>query len=286
MSCNKKDDNSHELLPKTEDAPLPKSSDANIPLQGKTIAFMGGSQCQHAFESISPFFFSEFPLREALVQQEVKELRIVAKSGAGIARPEYTSRFSINVSKQALNLMLEEALDIYVVWIQTNDFTGSIAPLDYPTPLGELTDNPQIEDIVNDRQTFLGGLNFIVQILRAKNPQAKILLISPTRSIFDYRHGENDKGFTTSDIPFDGKTLYRYVKAMQAFADYQQLPFLDLFTTDNINIEGLSAEEIEALWLQTHMDAVHLAPSGYAALVDKIINFIKEKGAISEDEYE
>ena len=246
------------------------------PMSDMRIAFLGGSQCMHGFKSTSSFQSESFPLKDKVMERfGLKEgnLEVVAMEGAGAARPEFSNSGTMNLCRQALMLTQRKACDVYVIWLQSNDYTGS-GNMMYPAAIGNVTDGPSSEDVRNDRETFYGGLNYSINTLRAKNPQARILLISPTRCILHY-YLEGDRGYLVGERTEGGEeTLYIYVKAFHDYADYHHLPFLDLFVDTDFNLGGKVHEEARAIWLQHHTDGTHLNAAGYAVLADKIVNFI------------
>lgn len=240
------------------------------------IAFLGGSQCMHGFKSTPSFQSESFPLKDKVMERfGLKEgnLEVVAMEGAGAARPEFNNSGTMNLCRQAMTLTQRKACDVYVIWLQTNDYTGSGNML-YPTEIGKVTDEPGSADVSNDNVSFCGGLNYTINTLRNKNPLARILLISPTRTCYDFTLGATDRGYVTEQILDGEDTLYRYVVAMKEYADYHSLPFLDLFTNGGISLGNKRGKEAMYIWQQTHYDSTHLNPNGYARLADKIVHFI------------
>ncbi len=245
-------------------------------LAGKRVAFLDGSQCVHAFEDPGTGQYTWQPLRERLVNRlgvRNEDIEVVAMEGAGVARPEFSSPAAMNLCRQALTMVQREACEVYVIWLQTNDYTGSGNML-YPTEIGKVTDEPGSADVSNDNVSFCGGLNYTINTLRNKNPLARILLISPTRTCYDFTLGATDRGYVTEQTLDGENTLYRYVVAMKEYADYHSLPFLDLFTNGGISLGNKRGKEAMFIWQQTHYDSTRLNPNGYARLADKIVHFI------------
>ena len=250
------------------------------------IAFLGGSQCLHGFRGTSTYTYDSFPLKDKLLERlGIKEenLEVVAMEGAGAARPEFSNPAAMNLCRQAKELAGRAPCDIYVIWLQTNDYTGS-GNMPYPVEIGNYEDAPSDGDIANDRETFFGALNYTIATLRSINPKAKILLLSPTRCILQfYSLGEDERGYIASEYTGERENLYHYVKAMQDYAQYHSLPFLNLFTNTGISIGNKKGEAAKNIWLMYHLDGTHLNPLGYDKLSDKIVNFIEEEGAKADN---
>ena len=167
------------------------------------IAFLGGSQCLHGFRGTSTYTYNSFPLKSKLLERlgiTEENLEVVAMEGAGAARPEFSNPVAQNLCRQAKELAKRAPCDIYVIWLQTNDYTGS-GNLPYSVKLGHYEDAPSDDDIANDRETFFGALNYTIGTLRSINPEAKVLLLSPTRCILQfYSLGEDEGGMLQVNI--------------------------------------------------------------------------------------
>lgn len=246
------------------------STDTNRQLQGVKVGILGGSQCYGAFNKSSDT--DKLPIKTKL-ESAGATLSVTAVNGAGVGTPNDNR----NICYQAKNI---EACDIYVIWLQTNDYTGIQQDqqwLRYPTKLGNVSDVITDNDIANDNYTFQGALYYIVNTLLSKNSKAKILFITPTKCIIGnggYKPTNtgcikslDNNTYSCNVLGYNIGTLYNYVKALQDWCEYYDYPCLDLFNG------GLGITP-QVIWNETHKDGTHLNDKGYELLSNKIVNFI------------
>jgi lysophospholipase L1-like esterase len=118
--------------------------------------------------------------------------------------------------------------DIYTIFLGTNDWWQG-------RPVGT------IDHYKNDSgsSTLFGAFRVIINQLRALNPDARIILITPLqRSDFVYiKNGENKAWGSYRDK--SGQSLAQFANAIIALAKYEKLSVIDLYHKSGINQKNM-----------------------------------------------
>ena len=135
-----------------------------------------------------------------------------------------------------------ETFDIYCLSCTLND------PITYTTDLGNISDafpyaknedgSPDLSD--NALKTMSGGLNYSIQRIYEKNPNAKIVIgtMNKAFSTEDYTNGlGKDAGWNPSDTTKNSKgfTYYQYYQRVKDIAEMWGLPVVDVYGDSGIN---------------------------------------------------
>lgn len=138
--------------------------------------------------------------------------------------------------------------DLFSLLTCTNDFKLN-------TSVGVL------DDYINNtgRTTFYGALREFIDRVYELNPNAKIVLIGTGQ--------RNNASYTSWSTNTAGHKLRDYIEALKTVANYESLPFVDLFYEANINMRNVS--------LYT-TDGLHYNDLGYKMITPSIINGIKK----------
>lgn len=138
--------------------------------------------------------------------------------------------------------------DLFSLLTCTNDFKLN-------TPIGVM------DDYINNtgRTTFYGALREFIDRVYELNDSAKIVLIGTGQ--------RNNAGYTSWSTNSANHKLRDYIEALKTVANYESLPFVDLFNEANINMRNVS--------LYT-TDGLHYNALGYKAITPSIIQGIKK----------
>lgn len=132
----------------------------------------------------------------------------------GVYNDEYLEERS--VIKQIENAEISNG-DLAIIFAGSNDYKSGAA---------KIGNNHDINDY-----SFKGALNTCIEKLMKKNPNIKVLIVSP---LFRARLAAND--YRNSDETAINELYLRdYSNAMKEVADYNHIPFLDLHSSGMIN---------------------------------------------------
>lgn len=162
----------------------------------------------------------------------------------GVYGDEFLSERS--VIKQIENAQISNG-DLAIIFAGSNDYKSGVATI------GNDTDT-------ND-YSFKGALNTCIRKIMEKNPEIKLLIVTP---LFRARLDADD--FRNSDdTPINELTLRDYVNAMNDIAEYNHIPYLDLHSQGMINKYNFTVYLKDRLYLN---DAGHdmIANKIFAAL--------------------
>jgi len=118
--------------------------------------------------------------------------------------------------------------DVYSVFLGTNDWWGG-------RPIGTLN------DYTNNKgnNTIYGSFRIIVNKLRALNPEAKIVLITPMqRNDFVYIADHNNNAYGSYKEK-NGQSLEAVANAVDSIAAYEKIPVVDLYHNNKLGIKNL-----------------------------------------------
>lgn len=113
-----------------------------------------------------------------------------------------------------------------------------------------------------NKNNFYGSYKIVINELRTRCPNAKIMLMTPLQNV-DYNASNEDTKRNGA-----GKHLIDYVNAVKELADCYNLPCLDLYNESGVNVDTLS----------TYLsDGVHPTQEFYnEKLAPQIAQFIKD----------
>ncbi len=134
---------------------------------------------------------------------------------------------AIGIAKQIDNLGLTKT-DIYSVLLGTNDWWGGL-------PLGT------IDDYKNDTglNTVCGAYRIIIGKIRALNPNAKIILITPLqRGDFVYI-ADSHNNATGSYNAKNGQQLSQFAAAVNEIGSYEHFKVVDLYNKSGIKVRNV-----------------------------------------------
>lgn len=118
--------------------------------------------------------------------------------------------------------------DIYSVFLGTNDWWAG-------RPLGTITDYKQN----SGNSTFYGSYRFIINKLRALNPQAQIILVTPMQRVdFVYLKDMKNNAWGSYKQK-NGQSLSQFADAVKEIGQYEQLNVIDLFNEKKLALKHL-----------------------------------------------
>lgn len=161
-------------------------------------------------------------LSEGYLTRVVKSLPYIHYINKG-----YNGWTSGGIAQQIESLGLVKA-DIYTIFLGTNDWWQG-------RPVGSLTD---YKDNTGNA-TIYGSFRIIINKIRALNPQAKIVLITPMQRVdFVYLFDKKNNAYG-SYKPKNGQTLESIANAVDSIANYEHISVSDLYHNHAIKIEKL-----------------------------------------------
>lgn len=225
---------------------------AKGPWAGKTVAFVG--------DSITAGTNCEGDTYWQLLQEslELGSAEVLATAGSCISS---TSDYG-NENDPLINRYndIPEA-DLITIFMGTNDYG-------HDTPLGTIDDTSDV--------SFYGALNVIIPALQAKQPNAKIVFITPI-----HRYGFGINSATGEEHTFDsvpngaGYTLEDYVNAIKAVCEKYNVSVIDLYTELELDP---SAEETREYYME---DGLHPNTAGHRLIseyLEHAIELLAETG--------
>jgi hypothetical protein len=242
---------------------------AGNPNSGKSIAILGDSVAAGTLAERS---------KSRLRGMLGSKVDTYAQGGAGwgiTATPSWATSNNISGVYQVNELAQPgaETYDIYLLSTTLNDpitHQSAIGTIDMCVPYAvDGAGNPDLTD--PDLDTMLGALNFAIQRIYDKNPNAKIVIgtmnksfLTSTTSGFGLAAGHDPSDTTTNS---HGSTYYAYVQAVRSLGDKWGIPIADIYGKSNINQLNKS---------ETMADQYHPTVEGYRRIwsvwVDAILN--------------
>jgi lysophospholipase L1-like esterase len=133
---------------------------------------------------------------------------------------------AIRIAEKIEELKIEKA-DLYTVFLGTNDWWGGKA-------LGSLADYEKS----TGTGTVNGAFRVIINKLKALNPDAKIILITPMqRGDFVYLANMKNNAFG-SYKPKNGQSLEQFVEAIKAIGKRENLAVVDLYHNKKLSVKN------------------------------------------------
>jgi len=240
----------------------------NQPRVNSSIVVCGDSVSQNAPSEIG---------KERLRNEYGCNVETYGVGGSGWAINSYLSgTYTNNVSGvyqiEELVKPTSDVFDIYCLSATVND------PITHQKAIGSLTDcvpylkigsDPDLTDPNLD--TMLGGLNFSIQRIYEKNPNARIVIatmnkvfLTNTSSGYSLEAGYDPNDTSTNS---HGSTYYEYVEAVRSLGNRWGIPIVDIYGESGINELNKS---------ENMFDSYHPKEAGYESMwslwIDKIIN--------------
>ena len=152
------------------------------------------------------------------VQEKVPGIRYINKG--------YNGWTAVRVAEEVDDLGLERA-DVYSVFLGTNDWWQG-------KPVGSIRD---YEHRAGAR-TFFGAYRIIIEKIRALNPDARIILITPMqRGDFVYINDHKNQAYGSYKEKAD-QSLSSFVAAVRAIGELEHFPVVDLYHDSGMTIEN------------------------------------------------
>ncbi len=214
-------------------------------LQGKTVAFLGDSITEGYGTSGAG---ARYDTRgsEALGFRPLN----YGIGGTRIAHQHRASekpRWDLYFCGRAYNLAPEA--DLILVFGGTNDYGHGDAPFG------------TLEDTSPD--TFCGGVDFLMNLLRELYPQSRLAFLTPIR-----RQGDEAPAIHPYKQP-DARPLWDYAQVILEKGRQYGIPVLDAYHGLNINPNR------EADYIAYTMDGLHLNDAGHAELARLVEAFLR-----------
>lgn len=134
---------------------------------------------------------------------------------------------AVRIASEIEKLGLEKA-DIYSVFLGTNDWWRG-------GPLGSMNDYKNNTGIA----TVYGAFRIITDKLKALNPEAKIILITPMqRGDFVYINNAKNNAYGSYKDK-NGQWLSQFAAAVDSIAGYEHVKVVDLYNKSGINTKNI-----------------------------------------------
>ena len=131
------------------------------------------------------------------------------------------------IAKEFDSLGVEKS-DVYSIFLGTNDWWQG-------RPLGSMNDYKNN----TGNETVNGSFRIIVDKLRALNPSAHIIMITPMQRVdFVYRADMKNNAWGSYKDK-NGQSLEQFAKAIDSISDYENFDFVDLYHTKGLDHKHL-----------------------------------------------
>ena len=131
------------------------------------------------------------------------------------------------IAKEFDNLNIEKS-DVYSVFLGTNDWWQG-------RPLGSMNDYKNN----TGNETVNGSFRIIVDKLRALNPEAHIIMITPMQRVDFVYVGDMKNNAWGSYKAKNGQMLEQFAKAIDSISDYENFDLVDLYHTRGLDHKHL-----------------------------------------------
>ena len=131
------------------------------------------------------------------------------------------------IAKEFDNLNIEK-IDVYSVFLGTNDWWQG-------RPLGSMNDYKNN----TGNETVNGSFRIIVDKLRALNPEAHIIMITPMQRVDFVYVGDMKNNAWGSYKAKNGQMLEQFAKAIDSISDYENFDLVDLYHTRGLDHKHL-----------------------------------------------
>lgn len=116
----------------------------------------------------------------------------------------------------------------------------------------------------HDPYSFLGALGYAVDVIKARYPDLRMILVTPTYTWY------LEQGGTCEDRDFGGGPLEEYVNALIGFAEEKGLEVIDQY-------HGLFPDTKPESWSRYTTDGVHLNDMGNELVAEQLIDYFLEQ---------
>ncbi len=212
-------------------------------LSGKIISFLGDSITEGHSVTDIPNCRYDHIIGKSTGAKETHNYGIGGTRIAHQSRPSEKPRWDLCFCGRAYDM--EPASDVIIVFGGTNDYgTGD-------APFGTLTDSCP--------DTYCGGVDFLMRILKELYPNAKIVFLTPLRR-------QNDEMPATKQ----GKPLWDYCRVIEQKGQEYGIPVLNLYEALDIN------PNLEYDRLAYTADGLHLNDIGHGMLAQCVLAFLRK----------
>jgi lysophospholipase L1-like esterase len=139
----------------------------------------------------------------------------------------YNGWTSGGIAKEFDSLNVEKS-DVYSVFLGTNDWWQG-------RPLGSMNDYKKN----TGNETVNGSFRIIVDKLRALNPDAHIIMITPMKRVDFVYMGDMKNNAWGSYKAKNGQMLEQFAKAIDSISDYENFDLVDLYHTKGLDHRSL-----------------------------------------------
>lgn len=219
-------------------------------LNGKTIDFLGDSITEGVgVEDLNNRYDNR--LKAMLNLKAVHNYGIGGTRIAHQITPSAEPRYDLCFCGRAYDLNREA--DVIVVYGGVNDWIHGDAPF------GEMSDTTPA--------SFCGAVDFLMNLLKEKYPNARLVFMTPAHACFDTL---SDK--QVSDRPMkraDAKPLAEYIRVIEERGEKHNIPVLNLY--EKLGIDPNNSDEREKFTAE----GLHFNDNGHAVLAERLAEFLK-----------
>lgn len=220
-------------------------------LEGKTVAFLGDSITEGAGVSDIANCRYDNRLAKEFGFKKVYNYGIGGTRIAHQSKPSETPRYDLCFCGRAYNISKDA--ELIVVYGGVNDYIHGDARF------GTMEDRTP--------ETFLGGVYFLMDLLKTRYPNAKVVFMTPAHCNFK---GTSDRDPSPRPIKTDARPLREYVEGIKARGEELGIPVLDLF--ENLGLDP-NDEEIKAKYTG---DGLHYNDEGHAYIAAALGKFLSD----------
>lgn len=220
-------------------------------LEGKIMAFLGDSITEGA--GVVDIENCRYDNRIAK-EHKVKKVYNYGIGGTRIAhqtKPSEKPRYDLCFCGRAYNISKDA--EIIVVYGGVNDYIHGDAPF------GTWEDSTPV--------SFLGGVTFLMNLLKTEYPDAKVVFMTPAHCDFK---GTSDAEPSPRPIKTDARPLREYVEGIKAKGKELGIPVLDMF--ENLGLDP-NDEEVKAKYTK---DGLHYNDEGHAYIAAALGKFLSD----------
>lgn len=220
-------------------------------LEGKSIAFLGDSITEGVGVEDIPNCRYDNRLKQLLNLKKIYNYGISGTRIAHQSTPSEIPRYDLCFCGRAYDLNPE--VDVIVVYGGVNDWIHGDAFF------GKMTDNTP--------ETFCGGVEFLMSLLKTEYPKAQIVFMTPAHASHDELL--DAKPSTRLMKKSDAKPLCEYVNVIVTKGKQHQIPVLDLYHSLGIDSnDPIQKKKYTA-------DGLHFNDLGHEILAEHLARFLK-----------
>ena len=220
-------------------------------LEGKTVAFLGDSITEGAGVTDIANCRYDNRLAKEFGFKKVYNYGIGGTRIAHQTKPSEKPRYDLCFCGRAYNISKDA--ELIVVYGGVNDYIHGDAPF------GNWEDDTPC--------SFLGGVTFLMNLLKSEYPNAKVVFMTPAHCDFK---GTSDSEPSPRPIKTDARPLIEYVEGIKAKGEQLEIPVLDLF--ENLGLDP-NNEEIKEKYT---VDGLHYNDEGHAYIAAALGRFLRD----------